>query len=158
MKAIDPRMHTAEHLLNQAVGRILGCGRCFSAHIERRKSKCDYRFHRPLEAAELQALEDEVNRVIHQDLPVTWHLEPRARAAARFDLGRLPPEAGDQVRVGQVGDYDACPCAGPHADRSGALGRFRLTGSDFRDGVLRLRFKLAAASGKPAAGAGLDSP
>jgi len=38
MKTIDPRMHTAEHILNQTVVRVLGCERCFSAHIEKKKS------------------------------------------------------------------------------------------------------------------------
>jgi len=142
MKTPDPRMHTAEHILNQAVDRRLGCGRCFSAHIERRKSKCDYRYPHPLAAADVAALEAEVNRVIALDLPVTWHLEPRSAAESRFDLGRLPAETGETVRVVCVGDYDACPCAGPHVTRTGLLEHFRITGTDHHDGVLRLRFKL----------------
>ena len=36
-KQIDPRMHSAEHILNQAMGRLLGCSRCVSAHIEKKK-------------------------------------------------------------------------------------------------------------------------
>ena len=51
-KVLDPQMHTAEHILNQTMLRFFGCGRCFSAHIERKKSKCDYRFERPLTASE----------------------------------------------------------------------------------------------------------
>ena len=47
-KQYDPHMHSAEHILNQAMGRLFGCERCFSAHIEKKKSKCDYRFGRPL--------------------------------------------------------------------------------------------------------------
>jgi hypothetical protein len=38
MKTIDPHMHTAEHIRNQTVVRFLGCERCFSAHIEKKKS------------------------------------------------------------------------------------------------------------------------
>ncbi len=44
----DPRMHSAEHILNQTMDRMFGCGRCFSAHIEKKKSKCDYHYHRDL--------------------------------------------------------------------------------------------------------------
>jgi hypothetical protein len=29
------------------------CRRCFNAHIERKKSKCDYRFKKELSAAEI---------------------------------------------------------------------------------------------------------
>ena len=39
-------MHSAEHLINGAIARTLGCGRAFSTHIEKKKSKCDFRFHR----------------------------------------------------------------------------------------------------------------
>jgi Ser-tRNA(Ala) deacylase AlaX len=38
MKKYDPRMHSAEHILNQTMDRMYQCGRCFNAHIERKKS------------------------------------------------------------------------------------------------------------------------
>ena len=37
-----PPMHTAEHILNQTMIRLFGCGRSRNAHIEKKKSKCDY--------------------------------------------------------------------------------------------------------------------
>ena len=37
-----PPMHTAEHILNQTMVRMFGCPRSKNAHIERKKSKCDY--------------------------------------------------------------------------------------------------------------------
>ena len=37
-----PPMHTAEHIINQAMDRLFGCGRSVEAHIERKKSKLDY--------------------------------------------------------------------------------------------------------------------
>jgi len=49
----DQRMHTAEHILNQTMVRMFGCGRSFSSHIEKKKSKCDYRFERALSEEEL---------------------------------------------------------------------------------------------------------
>ena len=53
----EPRMHTAEHLLNRTVSVLLGCGRAFSSHIERTKSKCDYRFSRDLTSGEKAEIE-----------------------------------------------------------------------------------------------------
>ena len=47
-KDYDPVMHTAEHLVNGTIARMLGCGRAFSTHIEKKKSKCDFRFPRNL--------------------------------------------------------------------------------------------------------------
>ena len=35
-------MHTAEHLLNATMVKTFGCPRSRNAHIEKKKSKCDY--------------------------------------------------------------------------------------------------------------------
>ena len=66
----EPRMHTAEHLLNQTMVRLFGCGRAFSSHIEKKRSKCDYRFTRDLTAEEKAELEKRVNDLVGADLPV----------------------------------------------------------------------------------------
>ena len=55
-----PPMHTAEHILNGTMVRMFGCGRSFSAHIERKKSKCDYRLATPLSESQLRGVEDAV--------------------------------------------------------------------------------------------------
>jgi len=142
-KEIDPRMHTAEHVLNQTMVRMFGCGRCFSAHIEKKKSKCDYRFDRPLRDEELREIEKTVNNVIAGDFPVTEEYLTREEAASRFVLDRLPQDAGDKIRIIKVGDYDACPCVGPHVRSTGQLGAFRMISSSFENGVLRIRYKLS---------------
>ncbi len=137
------RMHTAEHVLNQAMGRLLGCARAFGTHINAKKSKCDYRFPRPLTDAEARAVQDEVNAALGRGLAVSETLLPRDEAARRFDLSRLPETAGDPLRIVLVGDYDACPCIGEHVASTAEVGALRLTTHDWEDGVLRLRFKLS---------------
>lgn len=138
----EPRMHTAEHLLNQAMVRLFGCKRAFSSHIERKKSKCDYRFARALTPGETAELEKFVNEAVRADLPVSESFVPKQEAEAKFDLGRLPEGTGDSLRVITIGDYDACPCIGPHVKSTGEIGVFRLASSSFDNGVLRIRFKL----------------
>jgi alanyl-tRNA synthetase len=133
-------MHTVEHILNATMDRMFGCGRSFNAHIERKKSKCDYRLPRPLAPAELEAIEAAVNRVIRDDLPVAERLVARAEAEARCFTGKLPAAAGNSIRIVSVGDYDYCPCIGRHVDRTGEIGAFRIVSADHADGVLRLRF------------------
>lgn len=135
-------MHTAEHLLNQAMVRMFGCRRAFSSHIEKKKSKCDYKFLRGLTAGETAELEKRVNEAVRADLPIAEKFVSRAEAAEKLDLGRLPEEAGDKLRVVTVGDYDACPCIGPHVKSTAEIGVFRLASSSFENGVLRIRFKL----------------
>ena len=141
-KQYDPHMHTAEHILNQTMVRLFGTGRCFSAHIERKKSKCDYHFTRALTPEEENQIVAKVNEVIAADLPVTERFSSLVEAEKEFDLSRLPEGSGDEIRIIQVGDYDQCPCIGPHVKSTAEIGRFRITSSSFENGVLRIRFKL----------------
>ncbi len=143
-KNYDPRMHSAEHILNQTMVRMFNCGRAVSAHIEAKKSKCDYRLDRDLTQAEKEEIERRVNEVVQADLPVQEILVDRAEAASRFDLSRLPDDAGSRVRIITIGDYDACPCSGQHASRTGEIGRFRIISTEHRNGLLRVRFRIQA--------------
>ncbi|MBG0776483.1 MAG: hypothetical protein H0S85_08610 [Desulfovibrionaceae bacterium] len=145
MSSRKARMHTAEHILNQAMVRTFGCGRCFSAHINDKKSKCDYAFDRALGDDEAAAVEAEVNRAIGLGLDVTEEFMDREAAAGTFNLERLPDEAGDTLRIVRVGDYDACPCIGEHVANTAEIGSFRMVSYSFEDGMLRIRFKLGAA-------------
>jgi len=142
----DLRMHTAEHLLNRTVSLLLGCGRAFSSHIEKKKSKCDYRFSRDITSGEKAEIEKRVNDAIKADLPVREDVVSLAEAGKRFDLGRLPEGTGDTLRVILIGDYDACPCIGKHVASTGEIGGLRIISTGFEDGVLRIRFKLDAQS------------
>ena len=135
-------MHSAEHLLNQAMIRMFASGRCFTAHIEKKKSKCDYHFDRLLSQKEIRELEEEVNRVIQDDLVVKEEFIPRDEAEKRFILDRLPEEAGDAIRIIRIGDYDACPCMGPHVKSTKEIGLFQIGSVSFEKGILRIRYKL----------------
>ncbi len=141
-KKYDPRMHTAEHILNQTMDRTHRCGRCFNAHIERKKSKCDYRLNQALSAAEIEEIQARVNRIIQSDLPVSENFVSRSEAARRFDTEKLPADAGDRIRIVSIGDYDHCPCIGPHVKSSAEIGKFIITSTAFNDGVFRIRYKL----------------
>lgn len=144
-KHYDPRMHSAEHILNQTMIRKFGCNRSFNNHIERKKSKCDYHFERSLAENELREIETEINRIVQANLPVTEEFLPKSEAMSLFNLEKLPEETGDQVRIIRIGDYDSCPCIGPHVKNTGEIGIFRLISADFNEGVLRIRYKLAEA-------------
>ena len=140
-KEYDPQMHSAEHLLNQTMVRLFGCGRAISAHVERKKSKCDYNFPRMLTPEELLQVEEAVNQVITMSLPVTESYLLRSEAALRFNLSRVPESAGDSIRIVRIGDYDACPCIGPHVANTSQIGQFKIISADHHEGVLRIRFK-----------------
>ena len=147
-KRTDPRMHTAEHILNQTMVRMYDCGRCFSAHNERKKSKCDYRFDHQLTKDEIKEIQSAVNSVIESNMTVNESFVTKTDAERLYNTEKLPDHVGDdQIRIIHVGDYDACPCIGEHVSSTGEIGSFRITTSSFEDSVLRIRFKL---SQKPA--------
>ena len=137
-----PPMHTAEHLLNGTMVKMIGCKRSRNAHIERKKSKCDYPLAQPLTQEQLQEIENTINGIIEQDLPVTYEFIPAQEASAIYDLERLPEDASEMLRIVHIGDYDACPCVGAHVERTSQIGRFRISSSRYQDGVQRIVFRL----------------
>ena len=52
-----PPMHTAEHILNRTMVNMFGCERSKNAHIERKKSKCDYHLAKAPTEAEIAEIE-----------------------------------------------------------------------------------------------------
>lgn len=138
-------MHSAEHILNQTMDRMFNCGRCFSAHIERKKSKCDYHFDHVLTATEVTEIQDRVNQVIQDNLPVTETFVPREAAGRLYNTDKLPAGLDGQVRIVHIGDYDACPCIGGHVPSTAQIGGFRITTTSYEDNVLRIRYKLSSA-------------
>src|SRR5512137_9297 len=100
-------MHSAEHILTGTLVRMFACGRPFTTHLEKKKSKADYAFSRALSQIEVEEIERQVNDVIARDLPVRAEFLPREAAATAHDLSRLPEETGEIVRIVSIGDYDA---------------------------------------------------
>ena len=82
MKSYDPQMHSAEHILNQTMVRMFGCERSFSSHIEKKKSKCDYRFDRSLSPAEEAELTWQINQIIDKHLDINEKLISMAKLKA----------------------------------------------------------------------------
>ena len=141
-KAEYPPMHTVEHILNQTMVRLFGCERSRNAHIERKKSKCDYTLLCAPSDEEIAAIEQQVNDVIGQCLPVTIEFVSRDNVPTGVDLSKLPADASDTLRIVRVGDYDICACIGTHVENTAEIGRFKIISHSFESGTLRLRFKL----------------
>lgn len=135
-------MHTAEHILNQTMVRMFGCERSRNAHIERKKSKCDYRLQVEPTEQQIAAIEEQVNSIISQNLPITIEFCKRHEVPAQVDLGKLPADASDTLRLVRVGDYDICACIGTHVDNTSEIGTFKIISHSWENGTLRLRFKL----------------
>lgn len=135
-------MHTAEHILNQTMVRMFGCSRSVNAHIEKKKSKCDYYLKEAPTQDQIVEIQKQVNEVISRKLPVYEELMSREKAAEIVDLSKLSVEAGDTLRIIRVGDYDSCACIGQHVENTSEIGNFEIISFDFENGKLRVRYKI----------------
>ena len=137
-----PPMHTAEHILNGTMVRLFGCPRSRNAHIERKKSKCDYLLDACPTDEEVARIEAVVNEVIGRNLDVTIEYMSREQAADLVDLSKLPEDASETLRIVRVGDYDACACIGAHVKNTAEIGTFKILSHDYADGRWRVRWKV----------------
>ncbi len=139
-----PPMHTAEHILNGTMVKMFGCPRSRNAHIERKKSKCDYLLASAPTEAQVMELEARVNEVIGRNLDVMVEFVDRDHVPPEVDLSKLPEDASETLRLVRIGDYDVCACVGTHVGNTSEIGTFKILSHDYAEGVWRLRFKLVA--------------
>lgn len=139
-----PPMHTLEHLINGTASKMWHCGRAISAHIEKKKSKLDFKIPIPPTNEQITQLENTINEIIAQNIPITYEYITQSEAINRFDLTRLPDNASENVRVVKIGNYDECLCIGQHVEYTSEIGKLKILSSDYNaeTQILRLRFKI----------------
>ena len=134
--------HTAEHLLNATMVKMFGCPRSRNAHVEKKKSKCDYVLDAEPTPEQVAEIEVTVNDVISRNLDVTIEFMTREQAASIVDLSKLPEDASETLRIVRIGDYDACACIGAHVGNTCEIGAFKVISHSYENGVWRLRWKV----------------
>lgn len=139
-----PPMHTTEHLLNATLVKTFGCPRSRNAHIERKKSKCDYELPSCPTDEEVRTIEEKVNEAIARHLPVSIEFMTHEQAKEIVDLSKLPQDASETLRIVRIGDYDACACIGQHVQNTSEIGTFKIISHDYNEErkIWRMRFKL----------------
>lgn len=134
--------HTCEHILNATMVKMFGCPRSRNAHVEKKKSKCDYILETEPTPEQVAEIENKVNEVISRNLDVTVEFMDREQAASIVDLSKLPEDASQTLRIVRIGDYDACACIGAHVVNTGEIGIFKIISHSFENGIWRLRWKV----------------
>ncbi|TFG64827.1 MAG: alanine--tRNA ligase [Spirochaetales bacterium] len=119
------RLHTATHLLHQALRRVLG------THVQQKGSnitaerlRFDFSHTAPMSPEEIKAVENMVNDQIAGDLPVSMSIMSLEEAQKDGALAFFGDKYSDQVKVYTMGDFSKEVCGGPHAEHTGELGRF----------------------------------
>ena len=141
-KSEFPPAHTAEHLLNQTMVRMFGCGRSKNTHIERKKSKINWPLPCCPTPEQIAEIKNTINSLIMQDLPITYEYVTRNEIPDNVPLDKLPNDASPMLRLVHIGNYDVCACIGAHVQSTGEIGSFRITSTSYKDGDFRIVFKV----------------
>ena len=134
-------LHTATHLLQAALRKVLGDEVTQNgSNITKERLRFDFTFSRKLTPEEIQGVEDLVNGVIAKDLEVSQTFMPYEEAISMGALAFFKETYGDTVSVYSVGDFSMELCGGPHVERTGALGRLKITKQKkIGAGIVRIR-------------------
>ncbi|MDP2789709.1 MAG: alanine--tRNA ligase [bacterium] len=126
-RAVMTRMHTATHLLHQALRDVLGPEvHQDGSDINPERLRFDFTYPEKLSADEILKVETIVNGKIAEDLPVTMQEMPLKEAQASGALAFFKEKYPDPVKVYSVGDYSKEFCGGPHVQHTGELGSFKI--------------------------------
>ncbi|MFA5133579.1 MAG: alanine--tRNA ligase [Patescibacteria group bacterium] len=125
------KLHTATHLLQAALRRVLG------EHVEQRGSnitserlRFDFSHPDKMTPEQLKKVEDLVNGAIASDYKVVWEEMQTEKARSIGALGFFGHKYGETVKVYTIGNdkqvFSREICGGPHAERTGGLGKFKI--------------------------------
>ncbi|HHW12570.1 MAG TPA: alanine--tRNA ligase [Firmicutes bacterium] len=132
--------HTATHLLQAALRRLLG------AHVQQAGSlvapdrlRFDFNHYQRVDEDQLRQVEREVNQQIFAALPVRAEETDYQTALNRGALAFFGEKYGDRVRTLAVGDYSFELCGGTHVRNTAEIMAFRIiTEGSVATGVRRI--------------------
>ena len=148
------RAHSATHLLDAALQKILG----EHAHqagslVEPDRLRFDFTHFEGIDAATLRTVEDTVNEWILAGYPVVTEVLPIEEAKKKGAIAMFGEKYGSVVRVVEMGDVSMEFCGGTHLDNTAKAGTFRIVSEgSVASGVRRIealvgREALLAATG-----------
>ena len=129
------QQHTGQHVLSAAFDRLFGV-RTESFHMGQQSATID--LAREVTAAEIARAEDDANRVVWEDRPVSVRFASADEAAA-MGMRKESVRTGT-LRLIDVQDYDLSACGGTHVERTGAIGVIAIGGWEKLRGGSRIEF------------------
>jgi alanyl-tRNA synthetase len=122
------RLHTATHLLNEAIRRVLGRRDIVQkgSNITPERLRFDFNFDRKLTDEEIKKIEDLVNEKIKEGLPVKREFMTIEEAKRRGAQAVFEHKYDEIVSVYSIGDFSIEVCGGPHVNNTREVGRFKI--------------------------------
>ncbi|MBN1242332.1 MAG: alanine--tRNA ligase [Spirochaetales bacterium] len=122
---ITTKYHTATHLLQAALKRVLGDHVAQKgSNITAERLRFDFAHDAPMTPEQVKEVERLVNEQIARDLPVTMEVMDLEAAKASGATALFGEKYEARVKVYTVGDFSKEVCGGPHVERTGTMGRF----------------------------------
>ena len=119
--------HTATHLLHKALQIVLGEHATQSgSNITEERLRFDFKHPEKLTKEQLAEVERIVNEQIKRDLPVTCEEMSLEEAQKSGAIGLFTNKYGDKVKVYTIGDFSKEICGGPHVEKTGNMGTFKI--------------------------------
>lgn len=138
------RLHTATHLLNGALRKVLGED-VFQrgSNITEERLRFDFSFDRKLTAEELNEVSGIVNEAIDNRIDVICEEMTIDEARDSDAIGIFDNKYGDRVKVYTIQGYSKEICGGPHASNTSELGKFVILKEEASAaGVRRIKAKI----------------
>jgi alanyl-tRNA synthetase len=134
------RNHTATHLLQAALQRVLGDHvHQMGSLVTPERLRFDFTHHGPLTADQIGEVEERVNREIWRNEPVNTREMAYQQARELGAMALFGEKYGDRVRVVEVPGFSMELCGGTHVRSTGQIGLFRIVGeSGVAGGVRRI--------------------
>jgi alanyl-tRNA synthetase len=129
------QQHTGQHLLSAAFDRLLRA-RTESFHLGTLSSTID--LARAVTPGEIEAAENEANRIVWEDRPISVRFADAEEAAA-LPL-RKEPARGGRLRLVDMADFDISACGGTHVATTGGVGVIAVASSERFRGGSRIEF------------------
>ncbi|MBE5731333.1 MAG: alanine--tRNA ligase, partial [Clostridiales bacterium] len=122
------RLHTATHLMHAALKKVLndeGANQKGS-NITEERLRFDFTFGRAMTPEEIAKVEELVNEAIKADAPIVCEEMTVEEARSQGAIGLFASKYGERVKVYTMGEFSKEICGGPHASRTGELGKFKI--------------------------------
>ncbi len=119
--------HTATHLLQAALKRVLGDHvKQAGSAVDHNRLRFDFTHFSPLSHGEICTIEQIVNTEIRRNEPVVTRVLGREQAIGEGATALFGEKYGEEVRVVSIGGFSKELCGGTHANRTGDIGFFKI--------------------------------